>query len=101
MGFVLLFFLLPLLAITSYGINQLSDMISCTLRVSSREKLVSNLGNFSFSLSSLYVLDVIYAEIFRLDYEKNRARKKAASRREVEIRIVSRGRRSSNSTLNE
>ena len=88
-------------AITSYGINQLSDLISCTLRVSSREKLVSNLGNFSFSLSSLYVLDVIYAEIFRLDYEKTRARKRAASRREGEMRIVSCGRRSSNSTLNE
>ncbi len=92
---------LPCAAITSYGVNHLSDLIPCSLRVSSREKLVSNLGNFSFSLSSLYVLDVIYADIFRLDYEENYRRKKESSRKEGEIRVVSRGRRSSNSTLNE
>ena len=88
-------------AVTSYGINRLSEIIPCSIRVSSKEKLVSSLGSFSFSISVMYVLDVLYAELFRLDYDRNRHRKKAASERESNPLYVSRGRKSSNQSLNE
>lgn len=88
-------------AITSYGINRLSSMVPCTIHVSSREKLVSNLGNFSFALSVLYVLDVIYSNIFKLDYEANREKKVAASIREREPIFETKGRKSDNPLLNE
>ena len=88
-------------AVTSYGINRLSEIIPCSIRVSSKEKLVSSLGSFSFSISTLYILDVLYAELFRLDYDRNRQRKKAASQRESSPFYISKGRKSSNSSLNE
>lgn len=88
-------------AITSYGINHLSDMVPCTLRVSSREKLVSNLGNFSFALSVLYVLDVIYSNIFKLDFEANKEKKIASSLRERTPIFETKGRKSDNPLLNE
>lgn len=90
----------PCVAITSYGLNRLSDLIPCSIHVSSKEKLISNLGNFSFALSSMYILDILYANIFNLDYEKNRKRKTESSRKESEPAVVSRGRKSSNPELN-
>jgi len=88
-------------AITSYGINRLSALVPCSIPVSSKEKLISNLGNFSFALSSMYVLDVLYANLFNLDYEGNRKRKKKSSENESVPAVVSRGRKSSNPNLNE
>ncbi|MBP3870982.1 MAG: MurR/RpiR family transcriptional regulator [Faecalicoccus sp.] len=88
-------------AVTSYGINRLSSMVPCTIHVSSREKLVSNLGNYSFALSVLYVLDVIYSNIFKLDFEANQEKKIASSLREREPLFEQKGRKSDNPLLNE
>jgi DNA-binding MurR/RpiR family transcriptional regulator len=88
-------------AITSYGINRLSSLIPCTIRVSSREKLISNLGNYSFALSALYVLDVIYSLIFRLDYDRNSELKIQSSKQDEKPLFPSSGRHSGNPMLNE
>ncbi|MDO4466971.1 MAG: MurR/RpiR family transcriptional regulator [Bacillota bacterium] len=88
-------------AITSYGINQLSTLVNCSIRVSSKEKLVSNLGDFSFAISVMYVLDVLYSNIFNLRYEKNKLLKKESSSQDSQPSIVPRGRRSNNPLLSE
>lgn len=65
----------PTISITSYGSNTLADLCSCRLYISTRQKLISNLGNFSINLSVLYLLDVLYAGCFRLHYRENEALK--------------------------
>lgn len=62
---------IPVIAITSYGRNSLSTQIDCCIHVSTRERLRENLGNFGFSLSVMYLLDVLYAGYFNLNYEEH------------------------------
>ena len=62
-------------AITSYGNNSLSNLCNICLYVSTREKLVKNLGTFGINVSVMYLLDVLYAGYFNLDYEKHFADK--------------------------
>lgn len=59
------------LAMTSYGNNTLSSLIDCCLYVSTREKLVSNLGTFGLNICIMYLLDVLYSNCFNSDYENN------------------------------
>lgn len=61
---------LPTIAITSFGNNTLSSLCDCVLNVSTREKLINNLGNFCFPLSLMFVLDLLYAGVFNQNYEK-------------------------------
>ena len=56
-------------AITSYKENSLTKLCSHVLYVSTREKLIDNLGNFGMDFSTLFLLDVLYANIFN---ENNR-----------------------------
>lgn len=79
---------LPLIAITSFGGNTLSDLADLVLPVSSRERLEGNLGQFSMNVSTMLVLDVLYACIFNENYYVNFERRLAA-RREFEERRVS------------
>ncbi|GCF94845.1 N-acetylmannosamine kinase [Enterococcus florum] len=66
---------IPTIAITSYGENTLSDLISCVIYISTREKLIDNLGNFSAMLSISYILDTVYACMFNENYQTNRENK--------------------------
>lgn len=65
----------PLIAITSFGDNTLTELADITLHLSTREKLINNLGNFSSVLSVMYLFDVLYACIFGDDYEMNYQKK--------------------------
>lgn len=60
---------IPIIAITSYGQNILSHLASCVLYVSTRETLHQNIGNFSMNLSTLLLLDILYANIFNQHYQ--------------------------------
>ena len=76
----------PTISITSFGSNTLASVCSCCLHISTRQKLISNLGNFSINLSVLYLLDVLYAGCFRLHYRENEAMKLRFTR-ETEHRV--------------
>lgn len=71
---------IPAIAITSYGNNSLSEMCDVCLYVSTREKLIKNLGAFGFNVSVMYLLDVLYAGYFNRDYEKHYREKVKVSR---------------------
>ncbi len=62
---------IPAVAITSYGNNSLSGLCDVSLYVSTREKLIKNLGTFGLNVSVMYLLDVLYAGYFNRDYEKH------------------------------
>lgn len=60
-----------LIAVTTYGGNSLSQFANYTLAVSTREKLISNLGSFSMNLSTLFLLDILYMNIFNDNFQTN------------------------------
>lgn len=61
----------PLIAITSYGNNALSQLADVVLHVSTREKLVEKLGSYMMNVSTLLLLDTLYSCVFARDYERN------------------------------
>ncbi len=65
--------------ITSCGGNTLGSLFGCRLYLSTRERLVSNAGTFGAHLSALFLLDLLYAGVFGLDFEANYERKKQLS----------------------
>lgn len=67
---------LPVIAITSLGSNTLSDLVDCSLYISTREKLHMNIGSFCSSLSVLFTLDSLYATMFCENYSMNIINKK-------------------------
>lgn len=66
---------IPFITITSYGNNSLTDLSDCHLYISTRQKLIQNIGNFSLNLSVYYLLDVLYAGCFQADWSRNYERK--------------------------
>lgn len=62
---------IPMICFTSYGNNRLSKLCSYSLYVSTREKLITNLGNYGVHLSVLYLFDVLYSVYFNQNYQKN------------------------------
>lgn len=86
------------ITLTTFGTNTLSAESDCCLFVSTRERLIDNLGTFSFNLSVLYLLDVLYAGYFNMDYEKNLKNKKRTSE-ECESLSISTGRKTNNSII--
>lgn len=64
------------IAITSIGGNSLSKACRNTLLLSTREKLYSKISTFSSSISIHYVLDVLFACVFAMDYKQNMAYRK-------------------------
>lgn len=71
---------IPLLAITTYGENSLFQYADFILYVSSREKLIDNLGSFSMNLSVLFLLDILYANLFNEDRETHYQKRVEASK---------------------
>lgn len=58
------------IAVTSYGSNTLASLFDCVLCVSTRERLVRNLGSFSVHLTALFVMDVLYAGVLSQNYDQ-------------------------------
>lgn len=59
---------IPTICLTSFGQNTISSLCECHLYISTRQKLISNLGNFAINISILYILDVLYANCFHFHY---------------------------------
>ena len=51
----------PILALTSIGDSTLSSMSTAALRLTTRERLYSKIGNFTINTSICYLLDVLYS----------------------------------------
>ena len=62
---------IPLIVLTSYGTNTLSEQADVVLTISTHEKLIENYGNFSTNLSISYLFDCLYAGYFSKVYETN------------------------------
>lgn len=75
---------IPLIAITTYGKNTLSQEANYVLFVSTREKLIYNLGDFAMNLSTLLILDILYVNIFNTDFYEH-YQQKITSSQEFEI----------------
>ena len=86
---------LSFITITTYGTNSLSSQSDCCLYVSTREKLINNLGAFSFNLSLLYLLDVLYAGYFNTSYDEHLENKTVTSM-ECENIFTDHGRKTDN-----
>lgn len=69
-----------MIVISTLGENALSRLASVNLPVSTREKMIENLGNFSMNLSTLFLLDILYANIFNDDFQQNYQNKVASSK---------------------
>lgn len=61
----------PIITITSLGENNLSRTSSCSLYISTREKMTSKIAPFSIEYSILLILNILYSGIFLQDYNKN------------------------------
>lgn len=62
---------IPTIVLTSFGENALSSMFDIVIWISTREKLIENLGNFSSLISVSFILDTLYASVFQKHYTKN------------------------------
>lgn len=65
----------PVIVLSFQGQSSLSNLADACLSICTREKLRGNLGSFSSTLSVLYLLDVLYACIFKKDYTGNYVRR--------------------------
>src|SRR5699024_10899074 len=61
----------PIISITSVGENPIAKNSDCVLHLSTREKLYSKVGEYSSTISLVYLLDVLYSLVFQLDYSNN------------------------------
>lgn len=62
---------IPLIAITCIGENDINRLADATLFLSSKEMLNIKIGDFSSATSLKYLLDLIYAGVFALNYKEN------------------------------
>lgn len=62
---------IPIIAITCIGENDINQLADVTLFLSSKEMLNIKIGNFASATSLKYLLDLIYAGIFSLNYKEN------------------------------
>lgn len=61
----------PVISLTSIGDNTISRLSDCTLKITTREKLYSKIGNFTSNTSIIYLLNLLYAVVFANDYDDN------------------------------
>lgn len=61
----------PFIGITSIGDNTLAALASCVLRITTRERLYSKIGNFTINTSICYLLNVLYGAVFSEHYQEN------------------------------
>lgn len=62
---------IPIIAVTSFGENTLSQLSSVQLTMSTKENLYHNIGDFSTHLSTHFILDILYAVYFLSNYDEN------------------------------
>ncbi|WP_338787206.1 MurR/RpiR family transcriptional regulator [Metabacillus sp. FJAT-53654] len=62
----------PIIGITSGGFNYLRDYSDVVLNISSKERLYSKISNFATEESIMFILNILYAKVFALDFEKNK-----------------------------
>ena len=70
----------PIIAITGMGENLLRQHATCTLSMSSRERLYTKIGTFAAEESINFILNMLYACYFAKDYDRNLEFKTKASR---------------------
>lgn len=63
-----------MICISSVGNNSISDLCDITLNIVTWEKMFSKISTFSSSVSTLLVLDILYAALFARNYDKNKER---------------------------
>lgn len=71
---------IPILAMTTYGHNTLSELADYVMHVSTREKMIENLGDFSMNLSTLLLLDILYVNTFNIHFDEHYDNKIKASK---------------------
>lgn len=62
---------IPLIAITNIGDNTVSRQADVVLRICTRERLYSKIATFSTDISIEYILDLLYACVFALHYDRH------------------------------
>lgn len=65
----------PVIAITSFGENSLTQYATCKLTLSTKENIYRNLGDYSSHLSMSLLLDILYSSYFRLNYDEHYEKK--------------------------
>ena len=60
-----------IITLTSIGESTLATKTDCHLPITTRERLYSKIGNFTISTSIVYLLDVLYSNVFAKNYEEN------------------------------
>lgn len=83
----------PIIAITSFGKNSLSDLATVTLNVSTREKSFSKIAGFTSLESMNIVLNILYSCLFSLNYQVNldykiNVAKRVELNREIDNEII-------------
>ncbi len=66
---------IPTICFTSYGQNQLASVCDIVFYVSTRERLITNIGTYGVYVSVLYLFDILYSCWFNRNHEKNLAKK--------------------------
>ena len=59
------------ISLTSIGNNPIATHSDCSLKITTREKLYSKIGNFTSTTSVIYLLNLLYSIVFTADYEMN------------------------------
>ncbi|MER2226245.1 MAG: MurR/RpiR family transcriptional regulator [Carnobacterium sp.] len=59
------------ISLTSIGDNPIATHSDCSLKITTREKLYSKIGNFTSTTSVIYLLNLLYSIVFTADYEMN------------------------------
>ena len=83
----------PIIAITSFGKNSLSDLATVSLNVSTREKSFSKIAGFTSLESMNIVLNILYSCLFSLNYQTNldykiNVAKRVELNREIDNEII-------------
>lgn len=78
---------IPIIVISSIGDNELKQYADIVLHLSTREKQYSKISSFTSEYSTLYVLDLLYACYFSLDYDNNLKNKTALSKYEEHVKF--------------
>lgn len=62
---------IPIIGLTSIGENSLAAASDAALRLTTRERLYSKIGNYTINTSICYLLDVLYSCCFAEEYSLN------------------------------
>ena len=62
---------IPIVAITSFSDNILSQKANAVLHMATRERLYSKVGHYSTNTSVTHLLDILYSTLFAKNFERN------------------------------